>query len=541
MNPIRIALDKATSSATLLRRATLCAVIAALAGIALLALAGWFLTAAAMAGAAGTIAVQAFNYLVPSAAIRLLAILRTVSRYGERLWSHRAALEAMGGLRASLFARLAAQDSRTALPLSSGDAAARLTGDIDALEDLVVRRPSRTAGLMAALAGVMLAASGGWLSALLLAVMLAALPLLLRILARRLTEGPAQQAADALGALRARYVELASARAEIAAYGLGDRVMAELAPLTRRLDRARARLFIGEGVQGALLAAYSALAVMLVLLGADAPAPLVALALLASAGAVEAMAGLSRTAFRQASVDAGLARLAALDALPLDDAPAPFTATPQAIRLGNIELRPGARVAVTGRSGSGKSLLAEGLAGLRPVTADVALGGHPLAACSGAALRDQFALSPQDAPMLAGSIADNLRIARPGIDAADMADALHVACLDQRIASLPGGIDYRLGEAGGTLSGGERKRLSLARALLTGRPWLLLDEPTEGLDAATEALLISRLRIWLDRTGTGLILISHRPAPLTLTDRQVPVSAIAPLPGQGLPGVASAA
>ena len=132
MNPIRIALDKATGSAMLLRRATLCAVIAALAGIALLALAGWFLTAAAMAGAAGTLAVQAFNYLVPSAAIRLLAILRTVSRYGERLWSHRAALEAMGGLRASLFARLAAQDSRTALPLSSGDAAARLTGDIDA-------------------------------------------------------------------------------------------------------------------------------------------------------------------------------------------------------------------------------------------------------------------------------------------------------------------------------------------------------------------------------------------------------------------------
>ncbi|WP_313336051.1 ATP-binding cassette domain-containing protein [Sphingobium yanoikuyae] len=541
MNPIRIALDKATGSATLLRRATLCAVIAALAGIALLALAGWFLTAAAMAGAAGTVAVQAFNYLVPSAAIRLLAILRTVSRYGERLWSHRAALEAMGGLRASLFARLAAQDSRTALPLSSGDAAARLTGDIDALEDLVVRRPSRIAGLMAALAGVMLTASGGWLSALLLAVMLAALPPLLRSLARRLTESPAQQAADALGALRARYVELASARAEIAAYGLGDRVMAELAPLTSRLDRARARLFIGEGVQAALLAAYSALAVMLVLLGADAPAPQVALALLASAGAVEAMAGLSRTAFRQASVDTGLARLAALDALPLDDAPAPSAATAQVIRLGGIELRPGARVAVTGRSGSGKSLLAEGLAGLRPVTADVALGGHPLAACSGAELRDQFALSPQDAPMLAGSIADNLRLARPGIDAADMVDALHVACLDQRIANLPGGIDYRLGEAGGTLSGGERKRLSLARALLTRRPWLLLDEPTEGLDAATEALLISRLRIWLDRTGTGLILISHRPAPLTLTDRQVPVSAIAPLPGQGLPGVASAA
>ena len=83
-----------------------------------------------------------------------------------------------------------------------------------------------------------------------------------------------------------------------------------------------------------------------------------------------------------------------------------------------------------------------------------------------------------------------------------------------------------LGEDGGILSGGERKRLSLARALLAGRPWLLLDEPTEGLDIATEAALVTALGTWLETTGTGLLIASHRPAPLALATQQVPVEAI---------------
>ena len=95
-----------------------------------------------------------------------------------------------------------------------------------------------------------------------------------------------------------------------------------------------------------------------------------------------------------------------------------------------------------------------------------------------------------------------------------MQAALTVACLDARVADMPLGLDTWLGESGGILSGGERKRLSLARALLAERPWLVLDEPTEGLDAATEAELIGRLCAWLDATGTGLLLASHRPAPL---------------------------
>ncbi|WP_163497479.1 ATP-binding cassette domain-containing protein, partial [Escherichia coli] len=79
------------------------------------------------------------------------------------------------------------------------------------------------------------------------------------------------------------------------------------------------------------------------------------------------------------------------------------------------------------------------------------------------------------------------------------------------IKEMPAGLETRLGEAGGTLSGGERKRLSLARALLAGRPWLLLDEPSEGLDSTTESELVARLDAWLAETGTGLVLVSHRP------------------------------
>ncbi|MDE8654049.1 amino acid ABC transporter ATP-binding/permease protein [Novosphingobium album (ex Liu et al. 2023)] len=509
----------------LLRLAALSASTAALSAILLLGISGWFLTAAAAAGTAGVLAVQAFNYLIPSAAIRLLAILRTVTRYGERILSHRAALMAMADLRGRLFARLAAQDTRVAPNLSAGDASGRLIGDIDALEDLIVRQPTRPASLIAALTGVGLAALAGWLAALLLAVMLAALPFLLRALAARLTRAPAHEAAEALGELRRRYIDFAAARAEIAAYGLIDTVLADLAGPAARLDRARARLFRGEGAIAGFLACYGALAAAVVMASARGEPPFVALALLAASSAVEALAAISRTAFRQASVEEGLRRLAVLLDLPGDLRTAPVVVPGSvALRFGPVELAPGGRIALTGASGSGKTMVLEALAGLRAGDLPIAVGGTPLAGCDADALRTRFALAPQDAPMLAGSIADNLRLARPGVDEAAMWHALETAALAERVRRAPAGLDTVLGEEGGILSGGERKRLSLARALLAGRPWLLLDEPTEGLDAATERGLVANLRDWLDRTGTGLVLVSHRPHPMVLARERLDVA-----------------
>lgn len=508
----------------LLDWATLSAIVAVVSGVGLLALSGWFLTAAAMAGAAGPAAALGFNYLIPSATIRLLAILRTVSRYGERLFSHRAALEGMAGLRGTLFGRLAAQDSRSAPNLSGGDASARLIGDIDALEELIIRRPTRPAALVAALVGVGLAALAGWGAGLVLLAALALLPWLVGRVARRLTREPAHEAAEALGALRIRYVDYAAARAEIAAYGLAGRVTAALADATARLDRARARLHRAEGLIAALIAAYTAATVAAVLFAAAAPPPRVALALLAAAGSIEAMTGLARSAFRAASVDESLHRIAALAALSEERSVAEDALSTEALDLGRLRLDAGERVAVTGRSGSGKTLLLEALAGMRSLEMAAPLPDPAPGLC---------ALSPQDAAMVAGSIADNLRLARAGVDEAAMWDALRVACLDERIRTMPEGLATRLGEGVGQLSGGERKRLSLARALLAGRPWLLLDEPTEGLDAVTEAKLVERLKGWLDRTRSGLLLVSHRPGPLVLAERMIPVETLGPRPALG--------
>ncbi|WP_260926378.1 amino acid ABC transporter ATP-binding/permease protein [Novosphingobium sp. 9] len=509
--------------------ASLCAVAAAIAAIGLLGVSGWFLTGAAIAGAGGFATASAFNYLIPSALIRLMAIVRTLARYGERIVGHKVALEGMAEFRGGLFDKLSAQDSRRAPDTSPGEAAGRLIDDVQALEDLVIRQPARHAAIASALVSVLLVAFCGVLPALWLIAVMAALPVIFTKVSNRLTTAPAHDLAEALGDLRSGWIELAAARAEIAAYGLAPQAEAELAPLITRLNAARARLVRAEALQGALLSVYGALAVAGVLLLAPsghAHAPMVALAMLATASAIEAMGGFSRSLLRRASLHAGIERLSMLHALEGTPEPTPEPATAAAITLGTHTFAPGSRVTLTGASGSGKTRVLDAFAGLHPAHVALALDGMALDRHTADGLRAQFALSPQDAAMLVGTIADNLRIARPGLTDAQMWQALDIAQLRQRVERMPAGLDTLLGESGGTLSGGERKRLSLARALLAGRAWLLLDEPTEGLDATTEGALVTALEAWLDATGTGLLLVSHRTAPLALCRESVAIESL---------------
>ncbi|WP_072380464.1 ATP-binding cassette domain-containing protein [Novosphingobium sp. NDB2Meth1] len=503
------------------------ALAAGVGGLVLLALSGWFLTAAALAGASGAGAIAAFNYLIPAAAIRGLAVVRTAARYGERLWSHEAALHALAGLRGILFARLAHADARSAPDLSGGDASARLIGDIAALEDLVVRRPGIPAAFGTMLVGLAAVALAGWLAALL---HVAALALLLAALARlpvRLSAAPAAEAAAATAGLRRMLVDYAAARSEIITYGLADRVTAQLVAQADRLDEAQRQLARIEAASSGLLILGSAVAAGATLLVSTASAPITALAMLAATASIEAVAAIARSSAREAAVTEGTERLRVLLALPVPqgkDTPAAAAALP--IGLGQALFAPASRIALTGPSGSGKTRVIEALAGLRAPAHGLSLGDQGLAALSETAIRAQIALAPQEPMLIAGSVADNLRLARPGIDAPAMELALRTAQLWDRIMRMPQGLDSVLGEDGGILSGGERKRLALARALLAERPWLLLDEPTEGLDAATEAALVTALGTWLDATGTGLLIASHRPAPLALAGLQVPVEAI---------------
>lgn len=118
---------------------------------------------------------------------------------------------------------------------------------------------------------------------------------------------------------------------------------------------------------------------------------------------------------------------------------------------------------------------------------------------------------------------DNLRLAAPDAEEAELWLALADAQLDARIRRLPLGLDTWIGDGGEQFSGGERRRLSLARAFLRPAPWVLLDEPTEGLDADTEAALVAALGLRLEQTGQGVVVVSHRPLPLTLCQALIDV------------------
>lgn len=498
---------------------------AAAAATLLLGVSGWFLAGAALAGAAGPAAVQAFNYLLPSAGLRALAITRTVGRYGERLFSHRAALHALAELRPALFAGLAAAPGRQALELSSGEASARLVQDVEALEIHFVRRPApwAAAGAAAAAALAILFASP-WAAATFLigaAVLAVAGP----ALAPRFAGSGGADRLRAAGRLKESLAAYLPATAELRCYDLGPRALkalmaqdCELARATLARTRAEGRLHLAEAaVTVATVFAVAALSI-------HAGLPRSALAVLAALAGLEGVSGPLRGAEQAAAQATAVGRLDALlgSSQRVDATPPSPTA---ALEIEGLSLRPGDRLAFTGPSGVGKTSLLETLLGLREAPPGrILVGGRPLEAATEGWARPLFAYAPQDARLITGTVADNLRLADPAADDSALWAALDDARLAERVRRLDGQLNAWLGDGGEILSGGERRRLALARALLRPAPWLLLDEPTEGLDQATEMDVIERLALRLARTGQGLILVSHRTAPLGLCDRRIEMS-----------------
>ncbi|MEG3146508.1 ATP-binding cassette domain-containing protein [Sphingomonas sp. RT2P30] len=524
------ALDACSKPWTGTRRLAVASGVAvAVATIGLLALSGWFITAAAIAGAAGPFGARAFNYLIPSALIRLLAIVRTTARYFERLLSHRASLSTLAAFRSLLFREAAMAEAQGTLKLSGGDAATLLVQDIDRLEDHLVRTPALAGAVAGAALTIALAALAGPWPPMLVAAALAGGAIWTRRLARHRLPRCASDVATAVHDLKGAVTEYAASAAEIAVYGLTDRVSARLESLANHHDEALRRQARMEAMVGAILPATAGIASALAIVTASAGPALAAMAALATAASGEALLGYVRAQVRAPSVDDASRRLATLTAIDVPDQPVLRLADADiAFSLGGEPecLSRGERVAVLGVSGAGKTRLLHTLAGLRtdapqrPTIGDVPAGDLGLFR-----LRQLFALVPQDAMLIAGTVLDNLRLARPGLREDEIWNALHTACLDDEIRSLPEGLAQWIGEDGARLSGGQRKRLALARGLLAARPWLLLDEPSEGLDGATETELVKRLGDWFERTGQGLILVSHRPAMLGLAQRVLLLSA----------------
>jgi ATP-binding cassette subfamily C protein CydD len=182
----------------------------------------------------------------------------------------------------------------------------------------------------------------------------------------------------------------------------------------------------------------------------------------------------------------------------------------------DLDVRPGEVVALTGPSGSGKSTVLAVLLGfVEPERGVVVAGGSAADEFEATAWRRQFAWVPQRPGLRAGTIADNVRLGRP--DATD--DDVRLALIGAGASELD--LDKPVGEQGQLLSGGQQRRVALARALITDAPVLLLDEPTAGLDADAEAAVVAGLRA----TGRTVLMIAHRPALIAAADRTATVGA----------------
>lgn len=529
------------------------ALVPAITGLLLLGVAGWFITASAVAGAAGLL----INYFTPSALIRGLAIGRTAGRYGERMLTHDATFRFLARLRGAVFAGFAASRPATAGQSRSGLRLARLTLDIDQLDRAYLRLvvPAFVTGVVTLLAGV-----AAVLIAPLALVPLASGLLLVAVAAGLLSQRKLVQAARRMEAaeeaMRMRSADFVAGRRDLAIYGGLDEAVDGIRQAGQRRSEAERPLERSASLAEALVMSAGQLLVALGLVllapqvaGGTLSAALVTGLLLVGLGLTETLASLlpglagwtrtQRAAARvmplaEKGAEAG-ARASGADSVaicgdPASDAPAlelsgvafAYPGAQRAVLEGfDLTLARGETVCLVGPSGCGKStVLALAARLVRPDAGTIRLGGCGLSEIPEVVLRRRLAVISQKPVLFNDTIAANLRLAAPEASPEAMWAALEAVGLADTIATRPEGLGSLLGEGGAGLSGGEARRLTLARALLMRPDVVLLDEVTEGLDDATAAGVLSALSAFRDG-GASLLLISHRARELAIADRIV--------------------
>ena len=530
-----------------MRRGAALTVVVLIMGAALLGLSGWFITATGLAGVAG-IGI-AFDVFRPSAGVRFLALGRAAARYGERLLTHDATLRALAALRITLMQRLELWPMAALRRLRGASALTRITADVDALDGIALRLALPVAaGLITHVVAFVLLS---WLAAPVIAVsiavgyLLGGTLVLIRVAAR--TMAPSTRAETAMQSLRRGTIGLFRGQREAILQG-------SLPAWRARIDadeaEARAAHDLLDRIDTGAGAALAALVAVIVAVALGLAGPLIAAGRVdpaqAAIGVFVALAlaetllplrrgvaeiGRMRDAASRvlAPVPAGPAQVACGTSLPVLDPAAgidlhditlmrPDRTQPLIVGF-NLSVAPGEMLALTGASGAGKSTLLDAIAAVESVAAgEIRCLGAPLADWPEAALRDRLAFLPQRSALLGGTIRDNLAIAGPDLAEAEMWEALSAVALD-RVVTDRGGLDATLGESGAGLSGGESRRLVLARVLLRKPQVLLLDEPTEGLDPDTARAVVSGIRAYLPQAA--ILAATHRTAEAEGADRKL--------------------
>jgi ATP-binding cassette, subfamily C, bacterial CydC len=514
--------------------------------VALLAVSGFLLARASQHP--GIVAITA-----AVVAVRAFSVGRGVFRYAERLTAHDAAFRVLADTRVAIYRRLARLAPAGLAAFRSGDLLARLIADVDTTQDLFIRGAVQP--LAAALAGagavtaclLILAPAGGILALGLLAGGLA-VPAVAAVADRT----SRRRTAPARGELAASLANTLAGAADLHAFGAQDAALARMAATDAELTSLARRSAAATGLGTGLTSLASGLTVWGVLIlgvaavgsGTFGRVPLAVVTLTALA-AFEAVTPLTGAALQVGQAHSAARRVCAvLDApdpvrepprpLPPPDPPVTVTLRGARVRYRpdaafaldglDLDLAPGRRVALVGPNGAGKSTVAALLMRFADLAGGTAtLCGHDLASYAADDVRRLIGGCPQDPHVFDATIADNLRLARPGASDDELAGAAARARLLPWIESLPKGFQTPVGARGAAMSGGERQRLALTRALLADPALLILDEPTAHLEPSARRALTADL--FEVTAGRGTLLITHQPDGLDQADEIVVLDA----------------
>ena len=524
-------------------RGALLSAIVLIMGVALLGLSGWFITAAAAAGLAGLGTV--FDVFRPSAMVRFLALGRAAARYGERVLTHDATLRALEVLRTRLLSGLLSAPYTRMVHLRGAQALNRLTADVDALDGVPLRL------VLPVLAGMTTQAVSFFALWALVGLSVALWVLLgysvgMTLIFWRTMRRAAplsRRAEVAAQAFRARLIDLIRARSDLAVYGqLTAQAAATIAADTRRTELRRqqehAERLAGAAIQmlGYVVAGGSLwLGIRMAQDGTIEPA-FAALGFFATLALAETIAPMQRAASeigrmteaaRRVSRD--LVDVATSAGTPAEQPVLPLVCDKVALHRPqsdmqivsglSFSLAAGETVALTGPSGAGKTTLLLAIAQLHPVAdGHILLGGQPIDAWDEQALRQIVTLLPQRSALMSGTVREALRLVAPECDDTALWQVLEVVQLAATLKARDG-LETQLGPRGQALSGGEARRLTLARALLKRPKVLLLDEPTEGLDAETAGKALQAIRRFLPESA--ILIAAHQAVEIEFANRTI--------------------
>ncbi|EKO3418408.1 cysteine/glutathione ABC transporter ATP-binding protein/permease CydC [Vibrio fluvialis] len=518
----------------LLAFVTLCA------SIGLLTLSGWFLSAAAVAGL--TIARETFNYMLPGAFVRGFAMGRTAGRWGERVVSHNATFKLLTDLRIFFFEKLAPMIPGRVSNLRDADLLNRLVADIDAMDHVYLRLISPvTVGVLgiAALTALLCwfdMALGLTLGSVLL-VLLLVWPVMFYKLGKRngaeLTQHKAEMRVATLDWLQG-YSELtifgAESRYRDAIYAAQEKLLANQKVNASFTGLASALLLLANGWTLVLMLWLAADGV-----NGQAPDPMIALVVFATMASVELLMPIAG-AFQHLGQTLTSARRLNEIILSEPDVKFPSEETRHsgqfdisfenltfnysggeqpALKDVSLTIPAGNKVAIVGQTGSGKSTLIQLLCRYWDAQqGDIRIAGTRLQEWKESDLRAAISVVSQRVDILNGSLRDNLIMAKPTANDNELSAMLERVGLG-KLLEAPG-LDAWLGDGGRQLSGGEKRRIGIARALLHNGPILLLDEPTEGLDKQTEQQIMALFQSHFE--NKTVIFITHRLVELETMD-----------------------